>query len=775
MSRFSEFFRPFLKYLFGILILSGADGIDRAAAFSDEFRQYHQQWLQSGDVRALVDFVSQLEDRDETGSRLLLAQAAQNDDLLTPSSDGLAEEAPAEDAVSDDTLLSDSDDDLLPSDSGGDDLLTAEEPDGSLASESDDLLAGDDAPANGDDLLAGEDLLEGDDLLAGEGADVSGDDLLAGDDDLLADDDLLTVGDDDDLLSGGGTGLTETVEGKKKEETIRRTANAEHEKLFLESKYPSANTCATCHPGQYEQWSVSQHAYAQLSPIYMAMQTTINMKTSATNGDFCIRCHNPVGMNIGESLYVSNLKRNPTSREGITCVACHRVSRNYGKISGRFALEEGDVFSPVYGPKGGDELKRVLNTPEEYRVSQSRDDPGRSIHTEAKPFFALTKPGFCGTCHDVTLFNGFKLEEAFAEYKRSPAAKRGETCQDCHMGKVQGVASGYDYGPAAIVGDVPTRNRKLTNHMFAGPDYSIIHPGIFPHNVEAAEFKTLAEWLQFNVGAGWGTDKFEDNVKDGYKFPEAWSSIDDRYDGREILDTQFERLEKARQARLQVLRNGFKLSDITIVDNTSRALKFSVDVSSGTDGHGVPTGFDAERLIFLQVTVKDSKGNTVYVSGDRDPNGDVRDAHSLYVHNGELKLDKDLFSLQSKFVVRLLRGGEREQVLAVNTSTDVLPLVRPERRATTIYGRPRGARKHKQNLEPGASRTATYAVPADVLKPGERYSISVKLISQMVPVNLIAAIQGAGFDYGMSPAGIARKVVQGSSVLWTRKASVVLK
>ncbi len=45
----------------------------------------------------------------------------------------------------------------------------------------------------------------------------------------------------------------------------------------------------------------------------------------------------------------------------------------------------------------------------------------------------------------------------------------------------------------------------------------------------------------------------------------------------------------------------------------------------------------------------------------------------------------------------------------------------------------------------------------------------------MVPVNLIAAIQGAGFDYGMSPAGIARKVVQGSSVLWTRKASVVLK
>ena len=665
-----------------------------------------------------------------------------------------------------DSLLSDSEAalDCPAPDEDGLQLPAGDDDDGLLA----------DTDAAGDDLLAD----DGNDLLL---SDDSSEDLLASDDDgLLASDEDGLLGDDDDaddLLTIGGESVTETAEGKKKEDLAERrtAANAEHEKLFLESKYPSANTCATCHPKHYEEWSVSQHAYAQLSPIYMAMQTTINMKTSGTNGDFCIRCHNPVGMNIGESLYVSNLERTPTSREGITCVACHRVNKNYGKISGRFALEEGDVFSAVYGPKGGEELERVLAKPEEYRVSQSADDPGRSIHTEANQFFALTKPGFCGTCHDVTLFNGFKLEEAFAEFKRSPAAKRGETCQDCHMGKIQGVASGYDFGPAAVVGDVPTKDRKLTNHFFAGPDYSVIHPGIFPHNVEAAQFKTLKEWLQFDHKAGWGTDKFEDSIGESYKFPEAWKSIDDRYDAREILKVQFERLAKARKLREVVLRNGFKLSDITILNNTGGRLEFSVDVSNGTDGHGVPTGFDAERLIFLEVRVTDSRGNLVFVSGDRDPNGDVRDAHSLYVHNGELKLDKNLFSLQSKFVVRTLRGGEREQILAVNTSADVLPFVRPERRATTIYGRPRGARKHKKNIEPGGSRTATYKVGRDKLVKGERYTVSVKLVSQMVPVNLIAAIQGAGFDYGMSPAEIAREVVRGSSVLWSRKTTVALK
>jgi hypothetical protein len=179
--------------------------------------------------------------------------------------------------------------------------------------------------------------------------------------------------------------------------------------------------------------------------------------------------------------------------------------------------------------------------------------------------------------------------------------------------------------------------------------------------------------------------------------------------------------------------------------------------------------------MFLEVTVKDSDGKTVYVSGDRDPNGDVRDSHSVYVHNGELELDKDLFNLQSIFLVRTLRGGEREQILPTNTSADVLPFVRPETRATTLVGHPLGARKHKQTIEPGGRRTAVYNVPAEKLRSGERYSITVRFISQMVPINLIDTVQKGGFDYGMSPAGIAREVVKGGSVLWTRKAQVRLQ
>jgi len=227
--------------------------------------------------------------------------------------------------------------------------------------------------------------------------------------------------------------------------------------------------------------------------------------------------------------------------------------------------------------------------------------------------------------------------------------------------------------------------------------------------------------------------------------------------------------------RLQVWRNGIHLSDkINIIKSDPSGLQFSVDVINATLGHGVPTGFDAERLYFLEVTVKDSHGNKVYVSGDRDPNGDVRDTHSVYVHNGELEEDRDLFSLQSIFVVRTIRGGEREQILPTNLSADVLPFVRPEMRATTLVGHPLGARKHKQTIEPLGRRTATYAVPADKLRSGEHYTIAIRFIVQMVPVNLVDAIQDAGFDYGMSPAEIARRIVDGSAALWTRSAEVTL-
>ncbi len=165
----------------------------------------------------------------------------------------------------------------------------------------------------------------------------------------------------------------------------------------------------------------------------------------------------------------------------------------------------------------------------------------------------------------------------------------------------------------------------------------------------------------------------------------------------------------------------------------------------------------------------DADGKVVFRSGDRDPNGDLRDPHSRYVHNGELPRDKALFSLQSKFLTRMLRGGEREQVLAVNYSPSPLPFLRPSTRATVLLARPDGARKHRMTIVPEKSDWAEYKVDAAALRSSRGpYRAHIQLIAQMVPVNLISEIQDIGFDYYMSPRSVATAVVNGAQVLWDR-------
>ena len=595
------------------------------------------------------------------------------------------------------------------------------------------------------------------------------DELLT--DELLIDDADLLVDDLDDLLLDDGDLSAEDnpPDPTTEQSNVADEAAQQHEALFAETRFPSAGTCGTCHPKHYAEWSISQHSYSQLSPVYLSLSNKINQLANGSNGDFCLRCHNQVGANLGENPFASNLDRHPTSREGITCVVCHRIDRSFNKASGRLALVEGGLTEVVFGPQGNEELARVLDNTHEYRVVTDPEEPGRKIHKEAKQFANISDPVFCGQCHDVTLFNGFRLEEAYSEYRTSPAAARGETCQDCHMGKIQGIVSGYEHGPAAVVGGVETISRKITNHTFSGPDYSVIHPGIFPHNAEAQRMATLAEWLQFDVETGWGTDEFEDTVVDDGAFPERWQSIDDRYDARDIIEYQLERLDFAAEKRLEVLRNGYLLGDVIEDRADSSGIAFRVQVKSGTDGHNVPTGFTGERLVWLEVIVTDSTGSIVFVSGDRDPNGDLRDGHSAYVHAGEVELDPYLLSLQSLFVTQNARGGEIEHVIPIPYPVTALPRVLPSAVSLIFTGEPATERNHKKGIEPLGERWGKYFVEPSALTGKGPYKATIKLIQQPAPVNLLVAMQDVGFDYGLTPRQAGDALIAGAQVLWEKE------
>jgi mono/diheme cytochrome c family protein len=559
-----------------------------------------------------------------------------------------------------------------------------------------------------------------------------------------------------------GFGKKPAIGQDKLTSSVELSKNNAHAALTSKTEFPSAQECGVCHQQIYREWSVSRHAFAQLSPTFLAYQATLVNLTKGTLGDFCERCHTEVGMTLGEPILTANKNRSKVALEGITCVTCHRVAEAYGKVTGRLPLEQGDIMQPIYGPRKGDELQRIFDT--------HKDNPPKT-HKQANLLEQVSQPGFCGRCHDVRLVNGARFEDLFSEFKQTHSAQSGNYCQSCHMGPKPGMASNYEDASAAIVRGEPTKPARRTNHMFPGPDSSVVHPGIFPINSEAQEFATPEEWLTFDVEAGWGTEQFEKNIPTQTKFPSLWADPEERKAAREIIDKQLALLKENRLAATELMKNGYGLGEIKITSKNDD-LKFDVEVKNLTDGHSVPSGLIAERNIFLQVNVTDNEGKILFQSGDLDPNGDVRDTHSLYVDSGAIPRDEQLFNLRSPILVGTAFGGDREQVLPANYSINPLIFVRPSDMPSLLMGGVRDLRLQKRSIEALGNRWAHYDIDPKLLTGKKPYQIHIKLVAGQLPPHLINALSGVGFEYGLSAKTLADKLVDLYRVLWERSVNV---
>jgi nitrate/TMAO reductase-like tetraheme cytochrome c subunit len=506
------------------------------------------------------------------------------------------------------------------------------------------------------------------------------------------------------------------------------------------SLYPTAAQCGECHKQIYEEWSSSQHAYASISPMFHKFEQKFQDLTQGTVGTFCVRCHQQVGTQLGESRETPLWERAQISREGVTCITCHRVKEQYGKVNGERRVEPGKIYEPVYGSGEKSVIKDVLANKETFSVKTSSDGRGNDIHEGMITNDQITKSEFCVSCHQVAVNLGIKLEIVWDQYRDSPARKAGVTCQDCHMGKVPGKPEGYATAPSAIVGGKEVNpGRKHANHRFIGPGYSIAHPGIFPHNTKAQAIN-IKDWLAFDWRAGWGTTEFEDKVADGkakVDFPKRWADAVDREDAREIIDENLKKLDERDELRHQVMENSSHI-DGPQIEGTPRVgqdLSFSYMIKNANTGHNLPSGsLGAQPQLWVNVALVDPDGSNVWETGYVDSNGDVADLHSLDVAAGRIKTDQQLVHFQTKFLTTNVKGTEREMYLPVNFDIDPLPHLRPPGVPTTVLNHPPLVRMENRSLAPLGEKKATYQVPGKLItKPG-KYRLAFRMRSRAEPI-----------------------------------------
>ncbi|HEX8169945.1 MAG TPA: multiheme c-type cytochrome [Thermoanaerobaculia bacterium] len=514
-----------------------------------------------------------------------------------------------------------------------------------------------------------------------------------------------------------------------------------HAAALSDSLYPSARVCGECHPNQYREWSLSSHAYANVSPMFNKFEQKINDLASGTINYFCVRCHASVGTALGEKRDIAWWNRSAASKEGITCVSCHRVGNGYGKVNGARRITPGPISEPVFGPMETSGGLIAISNARTLRLLVSPDQPDRPgylrIHQTAIQSDFIKSSEFCVTCHQVQVHPGIKLETVWEEYRNSPAKKEGITCQQCHMSTSPGQNTGFGKGWAAKVNGMTVRNdRPLTNHMFIGPGYPISHPGLFPLNLEPSPY-TPQQWLTFDYRAKWGSDEFENGPGNSATFPPEWRNPADRRAAWNIVQENYKVWRERQRLRKQLLENGSRMDGpfFASAPKAGRKLAFEYRLTNLNKGHNLPSGsLGAQPELWINVALIDPDGKRIWESGYVDSHGDMADLQSLDVRAGKIPYDAQLVNMQAKFITTNVAGTDREMYLPINVDFDQLPFIRPGGTPTSLLNHPPFARMEKRSIPPLGTRVAKYQVPAELMKKSGTYRLAIRLRGRTEPI-----------------------------------------
>jgi hypothetical protein len=161
----------------------------------------------------------------------------------------------------------------------------------------------------------------------------------------------------------------------------------------------AATRCAECHGELHAQWKASRHARAATSDLY------VRTRKLAAKSE-CARCHEPLAKLVEAD--------HPAARDGVNCDACHTLAAvDVGGESAAFQLrpEERTKFGPLC-----DAVDHYF-----HKMGCS------PLHGESR---------FCASCHhwSENLQGGVvRLLGEYEEWRESAYAKKGTSCQDCHM------------------------------------------------------------------------------------------------------------------------------------------------------------------------------------------------------------------------------------------------------------------------------------------------------------------------------------------------------
>jgi len=341
--------------------------------------------------------------------------------------------------------------------------------------------------------------------------------------------------------------------------------------------WTNSATCKECHPKIFKQWADSNHRHlADSNPYYMVLENLAGMDKGEKFREWCMGCHNPSAVSMHQERTTHFMKDN--------------------------------VMPESLFVKGS---KNLIN---EYKAHPNRLEQGVSCiacHriTDAKPAgnssYALNltkrkKYLYENSTTDMKVWISYKLINAKpkmhkAEYMK-PLYKKSEYCASCHNEFLphsgREVVATYEQWKKS-----PFNNPKNPKEHKDCIDCHMTH-------LEKGKFSPLQ--ASSTLGG-----KYKKDIKVHY------------FAGGNYFLAGLKNKENESQS-IQLLKTSAKL------DSKIDKGVLLVGVKNVGAGHKLPTGAADFRELWLDITVTDSNGKTVFSSGKLDKKGDIEKNSIIY-------------------------------------------------------------------------------------------------------------------------------------------------
>ncbi|WP_428087629.1 multiheme c-type cytochrome [Candidatus Thioglobus sp.] len=348
--------------------------------------------------------------------------------------------------------------------------------------------------------------------------------------------------------------------------SMLRTKDNNH--ATLES-FENPETCAGCHPKQYEGWRGSMHSHSWNDPIF---QAEFKKGLNATDGkifNLCAGCHSPIGVLTGTVSWDKKTNEFTVSEKaarGVTCDVCH-------SISGAVPLK--DTITSEHGNGS-----HIIDTGSHIKYGPLKNSESPYHQTQYSELH--TKANLCASCHNIIHpVNGTPIERTYDEWRVSPYAQNEIVCQDCHMNSVE---------VAIEVAKTLKRPEELEGFNLSGKastlgvtDHSVVHPHEF-------------------VGGN--------TIVTAMLEPDS------------LRKRQHSEIAKKR------LQNAAELK-VDLSQRKDGLFNLNVDVYNVGAGHNIPTSLTQVRHIWIEATISDDQGNVLFETGKLNDHHDLDEEETI--------------------------------------------------------------------------------------------------------------------------------------------------